>query len=285
MRGLKEPPVHPDERLGMALFLAVAVHALVILGVGITWEPGKAERNASMMEVTLAWDEAEKPPEDPDYLADIDQDGGGIAPEPQVPSPLLGSPIPSAETLEEARRAASTPQERVQAMLQSPAAETATPEAAKDAAAKEPSLEEALDRQRNEATAQAAALQRRLSQPREPSKRFINARTQAHEAARYMEAWTRKIEAVGNLNYPDEAEERGLSGQLILEVTLAPDGSLESARVVDPSHYRLLDEAALRIVRLGAPFPEIPKPVLDGNDQLVITRTWEFVDGRRLRAR
>ncbi|MBK1726666.1 energy transducer TonB, partial [Halorhodospira neutriphila] len=135
---------------------------------------------------------------------------------------------------------------------------------------------------RGDAAAEAAALYQRLRQPRQPSKRFLNARTRAHEAAAYMEAWSRKVEAVGNLNYPSAARRRGLSGRLILEVTLRPDGSVEAVRVVERSRHRLLDEAAVRTVRLAAPFSEIPEEVLDGHDQLVITRTWEFVDGGRL---
>jgi protein TonB len=145
--------------------------------------------------------------------------------------------------------------------------------------------EEEQNSQNDSVATQLAELRHRLSQPREPSKRFLNARTKAHEAAAYMEQWTRKVEGVGNLNYPNEARRRGLSGRLILEVTLQPDGSLEDVRIVQPSRYRILDEAAVRIVKLGEPFAEIPEEVLNGHDQLVITRTWEFIDGQRLNTR
>lgn len=281
---VNDATVRPDDRLGMALFLAVVIHALLILGVGLTWEGDDPPEQTDMMEVTLAHDEAETPPEDADYLADLDQDGGGVAEQAQIPSPLGGEPTPAVEAPESGEPAAA-PEARAEALIDSEQAQTPTPAAEEEPRAEEkPSLQDLLDSRQQAAAAEAAALQQRLSQPREPTKRFLNARTRSHDAAAYMEAWTRKVEAVGNLNYPSEARERGLSGRLILEVTLMPDGALEEVRIVQPSRYRLLDEAAVRIVKLGAPYPDVPEEVLEGQERLVITRTWEFIEGRRVRA-
>ncbi|MDX2503919.1 MAG: energy transducer TonB, partial [Gammaproteobacteria bacterium] len=36
------------------------------------------------------------------------------------------------------------------------------------------------------------------------------------------------------------------------------------------------DDAAKRIVELAAPYAAVPKDVLQGNNRLVITRTWQF---------
>ncbi|WP_200194851.1 energy transducer TonB [Halorhodospira abdelmalekii] len=277
-------PELDGDRLGMSLFLAVTVHALVVLGVGLTWELAPRATEPSMMEVTLAQIEAERPPEEADFLADLDQDGGGFAEEAQIPLPLAGEPVPplDAPSGEPGGGSSAPPPEQPQQIT----AETAERASATETAPAEPTPQSEQEHPRNAqdpATAEIAELQRRLSQPREPSKRFLNARTRAHDAAAYMEQWTRKVERIGNLNYPDEARNRGLSGRLILEVTLMPDGSLDSARIVQPSRYHLLDEAAVRIVKLGAPFAEVPEAVMDGHDRLVITRTWEFVDGEGLR--
>jgi protein TonB len=266
----------------MALFLAITVHTLVILGVGLTWEAPPQQNESSTMEVTIAHVEAESPPEDADYLAEIDQDGGGTAKQPQIPSPLAGNPIPPAEALKDAAPG-SRPAEQAEPLVASMQSQIPTPNKAARSSAEH--AEEEQNSQNDSVATQLAELRHRLSQPREPSKRFLNARTKAHEAAAYMEQWTRKVEGVGNLNYPNEARRRGLSGRLILEVTLQPDGSLEDVRIVQPSRYRILDEAAVRIVKLGEPFAEIPEEVLNGHDQLVITRTWEFIDGQRLNTR
>ena len=271
--------IHIDDRLGMALFLALTIHALVILSVGLTWDRPPRKSDNSMMEVTIAHIEAESEPDDADYLAEIDQQGGGKADQPQLPSLLAGTPIPPPESIpNEADGDQATEQaEPLIAALDSD--NTAPSEAAE---AKADHAEREQDANNDSTAAELAALQQRLSQPREPSKRFLNARTKAHEAAAYMEKWTRKVEGIGNLNYPNEAKRRGLSGRLILEVTLQPDGSVDDIRIAQPSQYRILDEAAVRIVELGEPYAEVPDEVLDGHDKLVVTRTWEFMDGNQL---
>ena len=281
---MSEPPVHPEDRLGMTLFLAVVLHALVILGVGLRWEPELEGPQEPMMEVTVARDQAETPPEEADFLAELDQDGGGTADEAQVPSPLAGTPLPPAPEMDPA----DEPRQQA-AESADPAVAGTDPGAVGDAPApaeeRAPPAPEAAEQRPEAGAHEAAALAQRLSQPREPSKRFLDARTRAHEAAAYLADWTRKVEAVGNLNYPSAARERELSGRLILQVTLEADGSLADVEIVDRSPHRLLDEAALRIVRLGAPYARVPDEVLDGRDQLVITRTWAFVDGEGVEVR
>ncbi len=271
-----------DDRLGLTLFLATVLHALVILGVGFTWQPELRDPDAPMMEVTLAHFESERSPEDYDFLADLDQDGGGVGDKAQQHDSAAGMPAPLAEQADQAEAGGerSTPP-APDAVLTARAAEERTPEI-REITDPQAGAPDDRDRLRQATVAEAAELHRRLQQPRSPSKRFISARTRAHDAAAYMDEWVRKIETVGNLNYPNEARRRGLSGRLILEVTLYPDGRVDQVRIVDPSPHRLLDESAVRIVKLAAPFTSIPDGVLDGRDRLVITRTWSFVDGRRL---
>ncbi len=270
-----------DDRLGMTLFLATVLHALVILGVGFTWQPELREPDAPMMEVTLAYFESETPPEDYDFLADLDQDGGGVG---EIAQPHLATPGMPSPPVERAEQTDAGGEHSAPAAFdavitaEAPAERAALPDDDIEAQGGETELQQL----RLAAAAEAAELQRRLQQPRSPSKRFISARTRAHGAAAYMDEWVRKIETVGNLNYPNEARRRGLSGQLILEVTLYPDGRVDQVRIVYPSPHRLLDESAVRIVELAAPFTAIPDAVLDGRDRLVITRTWSFVDGERL---
>lgn len=276
--------IRPDDRLGMTLFLATVAHGIVILGVGFGWEAPAETSDRPMMEVTIAQQEAPETPEDYDFLAAIDQDGGGIAEDPQVPDPAAGVPMPPVTELEELDAGGEQPAEPTEEPpLTTEQAERTVPDH-EEAAAPEASAPD-MPHSRSPEAAEAAEIERRLRQPREPSKRFISARTRAHEAAEYMEEWVRKVEAVGNLNYPDEARERGLSGRLVLEVTLLPDGEVEEVRVVSGSPHRLLDEAAVRTVELATPFPSVPEEVLDGQERLVITRTWAFVDGERIEAR
>jgi protein TonB len=98
-----------------------------------------------------------------------------------------------------------------------------------------------------------------------------------------MEAWRAKVERVGNLNYPDDARKRQLSGSLILDVALNPDGSVNQITVRQSSGHKILDDAADRIVRLAAPFAPFPDDIRAETDILHITRTWQFLHNRGFR--
>ncbi|NEX18604.1 MAG: energy transducer TonB [Halochromatium sp.] len=107
-------------------------------------------------------------------------------------------------------------------------------------------------------------------------RRAISTATREYIYANYMEAWRRKVERIGNLNYPREARELGLFGSLILHVAVRADGSLEGIRVVRSSGHEVLDQAAIRIVELAAPFAPFPPNIKRETDVLDITRTWQF---------
>ncbi len=117
-----------------------------------------------------------------------------------------------------------------------------------------------------------------------PRKRKISARTKEFAAAAYMKAWEMKVERIGNYNYPKEAKRKGINGSLMLSVDINPDGSVPPDGIVvsRSSGHKILDEAAVRIVRLGAPYAPIPKDVLKGHDMLTIIRTWKFESGKGL---
>ena len=92
----------------------------------------------------------------------------------------------------------------------------------------------------------------------------------------YLKAWLKKVQEIGQLNYPQEAVEKKLYGKLRLYVAIKPDGSLEETRVVRSSGHDVLDEAAIHIVELAAPFSAFPKSMRESLDLLEIVREWEF---------
>ena len=100
------------------------------------------------------------------------------------------------------------------------------------------------------------------------------------EFAYYLEAWRREVERIGNLNYPGEAKSRRLEGSLVLLVTIAADGALKDVRVVKTSGHSVLDEAALHIVRLAAPYAPFSPRMRRTTDVLEIERTWHFRNSR-----
>lgn len=109
-----------------------------------------------------------------------------------------------------------------------------------------------------------------------PKRKFIGARTQEYRFAVYVESWRQKVEKVGNLNYPEAAKDQKLYGQLRLTVSIKADGSIESVEVNQSSGYKILDDAAQRIVMLAAPYAAFPDDVRKDTDILSITRTWTF---------
>ena len=100
-----------------------------------------------------------------------------------------------------------------------------------------------------------------------------------------MSEWVRKVERVGNLNYPDAARREGITGKLLLDVALNPDGTIRNISVLRPSGHSLLDEAAVRIVNLAAPYAPFPPDIRKDADVLHITPTWEFSTTNRMQTR
>lgn len=120
-----------------------------------------------------------------------------------------------------------------------------------------------------------------------PKKRTLSASTKEYAAAAYMRGWEMKVERIGNFNYPQEAKRRGINGSLMLTVDINPDGSVPPDGIVisRSSGHKILDDAAVRIVRLGAPYSAIPENVLKDSDALTIIRTWKFETNRGLSTR
>lgn len=110
----------------------------------------------------------------------------------------------------------------------------------------------------------------------QPRKQYIDSHTKRYAAVAYLNAWSKKIERIGKMSYPGKAKQQGLSGSLVLAVDLNPDGTVANIIVRRSSGYKILDKAAIHIVRLAAPFAKIPETVLQGYDMLSIVRTWQF---------
>ncbi len=111
-------------------------------------------------------------------------------------------------------------------------------------------------------------------------RRLYSASTRQSYDAAYLDSWRRKVERVGNLNYPEEAHQRGLYGSLRLLVVIQPDGSLKRVEILKSSGHTLLDDAAKRIVHMSAPFAPFPPELRKQADLVEIIRTWRFEKAR-----
>ncbi len=116
------------------------------------------------------------------------------------------------------------------------------------------------------------------------SKRVSPNDTQSLEGF-YITAWVRKVEQIGEMNFPEIARRLSLNTGPVLDVFIRADGSLKEVRVVRSSGYAELDQAAQRIVKLGAPYAPFPPSLRQKYDVLQIARPWRFDPGGRVRSR
>jgi protein TonB len=115
-----------------------------------------------------------------------------------------------------------------------------------------------------------------------PRKKFVGASAVEYRFAQYEEDWRHKVERVGTVNYPAAARGK-FYGNLRMTVTLRPDGNVESVELDRSSGLKVLDDAAFRIVRMASPYAVFPPDIRRDTDLLVITRTWFFGRGDKLR--
>lgn len=290
-----QPERAPLDRLGFAFCLAALIHGAFIFGVAPAPRDAATPRYETM-EVVLV----QRPDEtlsETARLAQANQQGGGEVPletAPALPQPdadqqteapaLLETP-PPAPRLPQVQTIVDTlpfPAESLKPLsIEAPATEAV--EVAPIAKTPEPSAT-ALLTEGLKMVAENAKTQRQpetnLAGPR---RKFISASSREYKYAAYMEAWRAKVERVGNLNYPEEARQRGISGNLVLDVALTPDGNIHQITVRRSSGRKILDEAAIRIVELAAPYAPFPPSIRADTDLLHITRTWQFLHNREFK--
>lgn len=273
----KQPDV-----LSVALFLAAAVHVVLLLGV--SFQPLLDEmRTPPALEVILVQKSDQEAPEDAAFLAQSSQDGGGESEENTRPS----SPFSSALDIDN-DGVAPTP---IQASAPSPSQESAEEVITATFAVDEVQVDTKTDvtednnapqgtilvEQNVDIAKLAAEIERQQEKfAKRPKKKHVNARTRETASAEYMYRWVERVERMGNLNYPDTARREQLYGALILIVGIYKNGELESITVDESSGHKLLDDAAVRIVEMAAPFEPMTGKLAEETDILYIVRTWEF---------
>lgn len=108
---------------------------------------------------------------------------------------------------------------------------------------------------------------------------WIAADTRATDVAVYLDGWRRKIERVGTINFPDVARREKLSGTPVIEVTIGADGKLIAGVIRRSSGHAELDDAAMRILKLAAPYDPFPPELSARHDEIKIAYEWQFLGG------
>lgn len=280
-----------SERFGFTMFVSICLHVAFILGIGF----GILEQanSSTSLEITLAQYRSQEAPEEADFLAQENQQGSGSQEEKAAPSTPVQSRF-SDDTIQEVSPfMVNTPEQPlVQDQVITTVAESqdrVSEDTIEDRPVDVPDqpLENLSDTEFNNrlASLQAQLDIRRQEYAKRPRRYTISsASTQKARDILYLDNWRKKVEAIGNLNYPAQASSQGIYGNLRLLVSLRSDGSVADIRVLSSSGHRILDESAIRIVHMAAPYDPFPPDMRKEVDLLDIIRTWQFQRNNTLRS-
>jgi len=281
------------DRFTISLFIAISAHVLMAICVGFNFSPPSPK--AKTLEITLV-QHTSKAPQEADFIAQANQQASGtelrkhkltttetarflsdniqdITPpvQPQVASNLSEKEkqllvTNNQNTVFKVNKVLKHQQKTLEERFKG---ETYIPDHLSSDIS---TLEALLDRQR-----QAYAKRPRV-------RRLTSVSAKAAIDAQYLDNWRKRIEQVGNSHYPAEAKRHHLYGELRLAVMLLPNGSVDNIEVLHSSGTRVLDDAAMRIVRLAEPFETFPEALKKDVDKLEIIRTWKFLPGNELQS-
>ncbi len=331
------------DRLIFTLLFSVIIHLVIVLGLSFNITSPPTNTPLVNLDITLVKQQTELAPEQADFYAQVDNEGGGETDE-KMPDPTPNTVNASSSNAPDSDievpftppEPAAITQTQLAQTIVSPTPEPITPEIAEVAIETEQITPEQQEPPQQEKIITQQQAERKVEQSPEPDEKIdpeaatvvaqptlsaqelmlqarnniadlqqaldastkalskrprrlkISSSTKALAAAAYMQSWANKVERIGNMNYPQEAKRLDLNGSLMLSVDIESDGSVGPNGIVvsRSSGHDILDQAAVRIVRLGAPYAAIPDDVLpEGYDALTIIRTWRFETNRGLSAR
>jgi protein TonB len=269
--------ITPRDRLSFTLFLAAALHAALILGVGFSASVNV--ESSPTIEITLARFNDQEAPEDAEFAAQANQQGSGT--EAEIMEMTTDQEAEFQDNVFQDVASQSVPAQEAQ-LLEKRELLTSlvNPE---DAVPTEdemplPPTDSQLTQNYEELAREIASLEARIARERQALakaprvKRLTSVSTKTADEAAYLNMWRQKVERIGNANYPAG----DLHGSLRMLVVISWDGKLKDLKLLESSGHRSLDEAAMRIVRIASPFQDFPVEMRKKYDQLEIIRTWKF---------
>ncbi len=286
------PGFSTTDRLGVTAFGSVLLHVVVVLGIGFTAPKILPKTNElPTLDITLINTRSDAAPDKADFLAQANQEGGGLTEKARIArSPLPANAAPKDSGDLPSLKLATT----LKVPTRKPPPQALTQNRSEQQVATTKPQPEPVKRRQDQnrlgvARTSLEQERRRLSAEisrdweeylKRPKRKFLSARTREYKYATYMQAWVLKVERIGNLNYPAEARHNRLRGNVVLDTQIGPQGKVLRVDVKTSSGYKLLDDAAVRSVRLAAPFAPFPPAIRKEVDILHITRTWQYRGSR-----
>jgi periplasmic protein TonB len=277
-------PSAPD-RLPAMLFLAALVHGILIIGVTFNPELSNPFADAISLEVTIVADPDQQidRPDEAAYLAQASQEGGGNITDQIRPSAPLQSAMPADNEGREDGTAVSDAKSHERSADEVLATEN-------DSDRRVP-IDPRTDPQQQDAVAIAmeAGAEVTLPLPQEddasflltdddPQQLIISADTSESVAAAYLDAWKRRIEAVGAAYLPELGDIGKLSGSPTMLVRINETGELLDARVSRSSGSAVLDLASVDIIQRASPFDEFPAEMAEEYDTVAFEYKFLFTE-------
>jgi protein TonB len=270
----------------LSMGLSVALHIFLLFGIALVLpDPRSMASLMQPLQVVLVNSKSKSRPPKADALAQANLDGGGnTADDRQAKTPLPTIHDDQQFTPERRSKRVTELEEESKRMLTRLKSDhtVVIPELRKQQVDATSSGEDLVQKSLEIARLEAQINKNWDAYQKLPRRKFIGARTQEYRFAQYIEDWRVKVERIGNLNYPEQARRQHLYGRLQLSVSIRADGSVESMEVSKSSGQRILDAAAMRIVKLAAPYAPLPPNIAKDTDILTITRTWTFTSSDRL---
>jgi periplasmic protein TonB len=275
----------------VSVIVSVTLHALVFIGVGFkVIDPNSFASPHNVLDVVLVNSKTATRPQKAEVLAQANLDGGGNTDEKRrakTPFPKMQERTAADEAAAAQQRVKQMEQEMRQLMTQAKASAKVAQGEINEPPAGVPNASTTADLIQK--SLEIARLEAQISREydayqQRPKRTFVGARAAEYRFAQYVDNWRLKIERIGNLNYPEEAKARKIYGSLQLTVAIKANGEVEDVQINRSSGQGILDQAAMRIVRLAAPFAAFPDNIKRDTDILHITRTWIFTKGDLLSA-
>lgn len=271
--------------LAACMGISILLHAM-LLSFHFRFPDAAKSASNQPLEVILVNAKTREKPVKAQALAQANLDGGGNTDQDRrakTPMPVTKAPHRGRDLAEAQRKVKELEAQQEHLLAVAKATVASVPTEAPRPKSPEEAQPQPSGRDLRDLALSAMKLQAQIDRRHEeyqkrPRKQFLGANATEYRFARYEEDWRNKVERVGTLNYPAEARGK-LYGSLRLEVTIRPDGSVDSVKLERSSGLKILDDAAFRIVRMAAPYGAFPPDIRRDTDLLVITRTWFFGSG------
>jgi len=275
------------DRLSSTIFLAALAHGVVILGVTFTSTTLPDTDALPSLNVTLLLDTHDpvSPPQQPsELLANTNRIGGGRVEEDSRPTRTLSADHPitqagdplGADLQDGTLRDRAPVAEQLLTPSRAEDQARALPQATDDPSSK-PMTAAALI---NNASARTSATEiNTVAQlPQSNSDEELAGPTATESMlATYLVGWRERVERIGTANFPQRFLGQDESvGRPTLEVAIGAQGQLEDIVVRQSSGDTTLDQAALKILRLAAPFEPLPESIVAKYKVLRFAYEWDF---------